>query len=216
MPDTSSGDGALVVLNGAAVPGGANAPAAIDTERLRLRPFDGSEAGWLHALDNDPAVMRWINGSAETPRAFIEEQVLPLFCRGDLPIAGTGFWKLLDRAAQEPLGWCCLRSGDHGDRAASLGYRLFPFTWGRGLASEASRALLELAFADLGLERVYADTYEENVASRRVLEKLGFALVREYRADLDTQQTAFFEGAEAFPGVDLEFELTREAWARRR
>lgn len=190
--------------------------AAIGTARLRLLRFDGSEAPWLHALDSDPAVMRWINGGAETPRAFIEEQTLPLFCRDDWPIAGAGFWKVLDRDSLTPLGWCCLRSEAAAERVVSLGYRLFRRAWGRGLATEASRALLELAFEALAVERVQADTYEENLASRRVLEKLGFRLVRAYRADLDAQQTAFFEGTEAFPGVDLEFELTRGGWVGRR
>lgn len=85
------------------------AAAAIETPRLLLLRFDGSEAVWLHALDNDPEVMRHINGGAETPRAFIEEHTLPHFSRTDWPIAGTGFWKVLERASCEPLGWCCLR-----------------------------------------------------------------------------------------------------------
>lgn len=186
---------------------------ALDTARLKLRRFDGSETDWLLELDNDPEVMAHINGGIRTPRAFVEEHSLPYFCRRDWPIAGTGFWKLLDAASGEALGWCCLRSSASGACVAHLGYRLQRRAWGRGLATEASSALLDLGFEALGLERVLADTYEYNHASRRVLEKLGFTLAREFQADLDEQQTAFFEGSEVFAGIDLEFELTREAWS---
>lgn len=184
----------------------------IGTDRLLLRPFDGSEAHWLYELDNDPEVMRHINGGTHTPLEFIKCSSLPFFCKADWPVPETGFWKVLSQSTQEPLGWCCLRVADASLDTGSLGYRLQRTAWGNGYASEASRALLEHGFSRLDLARVKATTYEENVRSRRVLEKLGFRLIREYREDLDSQQTANFDGSEAFPGLDLEFELRKQEW----
>ena len=61
-------------------------------------------------------------------------------------------------------------AGGEGD----LGYWLERPTWGAGLASEAARALVEFAFGDLALRRIRSGHAVENVASGRILEKLGF------------------------------------------
>jgi RimJ/RimL family protein N-acetyltransferase len=60
-----------------------------------------------------------------------------------------------------------------GPRQAELGYALHPDVGGQGLATEAARATLELAFTRYGFHRVYARIDEENVASVRVAERLG-------------------------------------------
>lgn len=190
-------------------------PDRFETERLTLSRFDGSELEWLYTLDNDADVMRYINGGTHTPRDFIERTSLPLFCRTDWPIPDTGFWKFTPEASRTPLGWCCLRSNEADMATGSLGYRLLPDAWGQGYATEASRTLLEHAFQTLELQRVVATTYEDNARSRRVLERLGFEVIRSYREDLTTQTTALFDGTEAFPGMDLEYELTRDAWLDR-
>jgi ribosomal-protein-alanine N-acetyltransferase len=59
-------------------------------------------------------------------------------------------------------------------RTSELGYMLRRDHWGRGIATEAARLLLDLAFGDLGLHRVFAVVDEDNPASIRVVEKLGF------------------------------------------
>jgi RimJ/RimL family protein N-acetyltransferase len=183
------------------------------TPRLVLRPFDNMDAGWLHALDNDPEVMRHINGGIETPASFVETVSLPLFMTPDPHAPGLGYRKLLPLAGGDPLGWCCLRSGE-APGTASLGYRLRRDAWGRGYATEAAGALLDHGFRDLGLARVVAATYEHNTPSIRVLERLGFRLERRYREDLADQRTAYFEGTEAFPGLDLAWALAAEDWFR--
>lgn len=62
---------------------------------------------------------------------------------------------------------------------ASLGLYFAPLYWGRGLATEAGRAFVNLAFDNLKLNRVVADVERGHAASERVLQKLGFASVRE-------------------------------------
>jgi RimJ/RimL family protein N-acetyltransferase len=62
-----------------------------------------------------------------------------------------------------------------------LGYRFLPEHWGKGLATEAGRASIEFARADLGLARLVALVHPDNVASARVLAKLGFAVERQTR-----------------------------------
>ncbi|EEP72032.1 acetyltransferase [Micromonospora sp. ATCC 39149] len=68
---------------------------------------------------------------------------------------------------------------------AELGYRLRRAAWGRGLATEGSRALVRYAFTTLGLARVWAQTMAVNTASRRVMEKAGLRYVRTFHLDWD-------------------------------
>jgi len=65
---------------------------------------------------------------------------------------------------------------DWKDKNAELGYWLGKKYWGKGLMTEAVKLMLKFAFEKLKLHRVYAGVFEENIASRRVLEKTGFKL----------------------------------------
>ena len=61
-----------------------------------------------------------------------------------------------------------------GDDSAELGYWIAHEYWGRGYATESSEVLIKRAFNDLGIKQIYATYKCENIASKRVLEKLGF------------------------------------------
>lgn len=182
------------------------------TERLVLREFNERDGEWLFELDNDPDVMRYINGGIHTPRDFILNQTLPLLQKYEIDQPGIGFWVLMKKNLNEPIGWCCLRKREGLTGTVSLGYRLAKQAWGNGFATEASEELIRVAFDELQLESVVATTYEDNAGSRRVLEKLGFSIAREFRLDLTEQATAYFGSTEPWPGVDLEYQLKREHW----
>lgn len=190
------------------------------TERLTLRRFEPTDGDHLFELDGDPAVMRYLSGGRATPRAVIDEEILPRFLHHDDRHRVFGFWAAIERSSGEFLGWFGLRPHDaaHPEEIA-LGYRLHRRAWGRGLATEGALALVASAFAEPGVERVVASTYQDNVASRRVLEKLGMTVRRRYRlTPEELQATGTFDAAdlEVWDGDDLEYELTRAAWQARR
>jgi RimJ/RimL family protein N-acetyltransferase len=81
------------------------------------------------------------------------------------------------------IGWCSLNRWNPDYRSASLGYCFGDAAWGHGYATEAARALLRWAFDTLDLNRVQAETDTRNVASARVLEKLGFVREGTLRED---------------------------------
>ena len=86
-----------------------------------------------------------------------------------------------------------------------LGYRLRQASWGNGFATEGSKALIAMAFTDLGLRRVWAQTMTVNTRSRRVMERCGLRYVR----------TFFLEWPEPIEGSDqgdVEYELTKPEW----
>src|SRR6185437_5321908 len=71
------------------------------------------------------------------------------------------------------LGDCGLQPLEHHGPEVELGYDLHPSAWGRGLATEAARAVMRIAFGELGLDRVVAVVKPDHVASQRVLVKAG-------------------------------------------
>lgn len=181
--------------------------ASLETDRLLLRPFTTDDVDHLVALDSDPAVMRFINGGRTTPREEVVERVLPRFLWYQEQPHGYGFWAVEEKATSAFLGWFHLRPDpDQGDPAEpELGYRLTRDAWGRGYATEGSRALIARAFATLGARRVWASTMVLNVRSRRVMEKAGMRHVR----------TFWGEWPEQIPGDEhggVEYAITREEW----
>jgi len=147
------------------------------TPRLVLRRLEAADVRRLVELDSDPEVMRYLSGGVPTPRAVIETEVLPRFLSYDAGPPGLGFFAAERRADGAFLGWFHLRPAQHGGEGElEIGYRLRREAWNRGYATEGSRALVRLAFVELGAQRVVAYTLAVNLASRRVMEKAGLSL----------------------------------------
>lgn len=182
----------------------------LETPRLVLRRFTPLDLDDVEALDADPAVMRYINGGTPTPREEIRDEYLPAWMayyeRGDR----WGFWAAIEHGSGRFLGWFHLRpqASDPPDEP-ELGYRLRRDAWGRGLATEGSRALIDKAFGELGAMRVYATTMAVNTGSRRVMEKAGMRFIRLFDAEWPIRIPGDEEG-------DVEYAVTREEWAASR
>jgi RimJ/RimL family protein N-acetyltransferase len=154
----------------------------LETDRLVLRRFTMADAENLTGLDSDPDVMRFVNGGAPTSRDEIENEFLPAFLGYYQRYQGYGFWAAIERSSGEFLGWFHFRPrpGAPLDQA-ELGYRLRKSAWGKGYATEGSRALIRKGFTEFGVQRVTAEASAANVASRRVMEKAGLTLMRIFR-----------------------------------
>lgn len=152
----------------------------LGTERLRLRPMATTDVGWLWELDQDPEVMRYISGGAPTSRETLEQVYLPRMLQRYDAGPQYGFYRAELRAGDEPIGWFHLRPERLEPFEMELGYRLRRDVWGLGLASEGSRELIRLALGEWRLPRVAARTLAANLASRRVMEKCGMRLEREF------------------------------------
>ncbi len=175
------------------------------SERLTYRRPARDDLKDLHALDNDPDVMQWINGGQPVSLDQFIEQQLPVYL-AYLDGSLFGFWII--EAAGEFAGWVSLRPSGK-PLCATMGYRLKKSAWGVGYATEAARTLLELAFNHERLDTVAATTYERNVGSRRVLSKIGMRLTRRFRIteeDLAQQDTSL-NNNEVWDLDDLEFEI---------
>lgn len=190
----------------------------LETERLMLRRFTEADADNLVELDSDPDVMRYLSGGGATPRDVIERDILPRFLRSYEPHAGFGYWVAMERATGAFLGWFGFHPPDgSGLDVVELGYRLRRAAWGKGYATEGSRALIRRGFVAQGVRRVFATTYQDNLASRRVMEKLGMTLVRRFRvspADLAAHGTYQVTSTDGWDGDDVEYALEKADWER--
>jgi RimJ/RimL family protein N-acetyltransferase len=153
----------------------------LETQRLVLRRFTADDAGNLVNLDADPDVMRFVTGGIPTSRDEIENEFLPAFLGYYQRYEGYGFWAAVEKATGEFLGWFHFRPRQGAvSGEVELGYRLRKSAWGKGYATEGSRALIRKGFTELGVQRVVAETMAVNEASRRVMEKAGLRLVRTF------------------------------------
>jgi RimJ/RimL family protein N-acetyltransferase len=146
----------------------------LETERLHFRSHEAGDETDFVSMHTDAEVRRYVGGQAwpvEKARTRFREQYL------GRPVEIYGLWATVFKAEGKYIGCCGLRAPGNGV-GASLGYYLARPYWGRGLASEASRAFIAVAFTRLGLGCVEADAEEGNAASEQILRKCGFKYVR--------------------------------------
>lgn len=139
------------------------------TERLELRAIETSDAEALYQLCSHPDVMRY---TGEEPLGSLEEAEKAIAEYPDFETVGYGRWGCVLKGQQTIIGFCGLKYLPEFD-AVDLGYRFLPEHWGQGLATEACRVSLQFGFEVLGLNHIMAMVLPENLASIRVLEKIG-------------------------------------------
>lgn len=140
----------------------------VETARLSLRPLSPADAERHHALvGNDPRVT-W-NGKAVT----LEESRKVLEGRArHWDEHGFGMWAVLEKDTGRMLGHAGLQRLENTGEV-EVAYYLGQSAWGKGYATEAGAAALRFGFETLTLPRVVAVVRPENLASQRVLAKLG-------------------------------------------
>jgi ribosomal-protein-alanine N-acetyltransferase len=149
--------------------------AALETERLRLRPVVADDLDHFAALYADPDVMRFIGLRGPLKREQARERLD--FMLDHWRRHGFGMWTLWLKAGGDFVGRCSLRYLEESPEV-ELGYTLAKRFWGQGFATEASRAVVRHAFGALGLRRLVAIADPANVASVNVMRKIGMIFER--------------------------------------
>ena len=148
----------------------------LETPRLAIRQFTEDDVDNLFNLNNDPEVMRYLG--RPTSREVLRDEIIPFHLGVYERLDRLGTWAAESAGNGQFLGWFHLRPGPDGDISnVDLGYRLRRSAWNLGYATEGSRALINMGFIALGVQRVFAHTMTVNTASRRVLGECGLTLV---------------------------------------
>lgn len=148
----------------------------ISTPRLILRELIPSDAAGMFELDSDKDVHLYLGNQPLTHIDQSKEVIR--FIRQQYEENGIGRWAVIEKSTNRFIGWAGLKlvtTPVNGHvNYYDLGYRFIKQYWGKGYATECTKALLEYGFIKLQQEVIYAMTDAENMASARVLEKNGF------------------------------------------
>lgn len=158
-------------------------PPTLTTPRLTLRAFEEPDAEPLFAHARNPNVTRftlWDHHKTVADTVVFVRDYARLRYREGMPEP----YAITLTPDSNPVGACGCFWASQTNQTMELGYWVAEPFWGRGIAAEASRAILELAFREFQPERMQARVIAENAASSRVLEKLNFRYEGTLRASL--------------------------------
>lgn len=142
----------------------------IETTRLIIRPFTFDDLDAYHRqIYSDPDVTRYLPGGKPRSREATRD-VIAYFIDHDTQY-GFSIAAVLDKASGELIGHCGLHQFSNGD--VEIGYSFAKACWGQGFATEAGHATLRYGFETLGLHEIIALAFPANLASQRVMQKLG-------------------------------------------
>ncbi len=143
----------------------------IETPRLLIRPFTLDDAEAIHRVFGDPVAMQYVGGgvieSVERTRKRLERLIA--FQRD----YGYSYWAVVEKTLGEVIGDCGLVPFEEKGPGVELGYDIRRDLWNRGYATEAAQACLDYGYNVLQLPDIAALFFPDNIASRRVLEKIG-------------------------------------------
>ena len=172
----------------------------LETKRCGLRRFTTEDRDWLRALYADPEVTRYLGGvkTAAQTDDLLQVRIFDYYDAHP----GLGIWVTEERVTGRRLGFHLLNH-IQGESIIQVGYTLAKDAWGQGFATEGAAAVLRHGFVTLGLPTIAGMATLGNVASQRVLDKIGL----ERRGE-----RAFPHPAYAAEGPLAWFERDRSAW----
>jgi ribosomal-protein-alanine N-acetyltransferase len=150
--------------------------ALLETKRLIVREMRRSDVESFHVLFSDPLFMRfWPVFDQSRTERWVEDSLRSYAQHG------FGLWALTLKGSDEAIGDCGLAVIEEVEGAAEtqIGWHVRRDLWSQGLATEAALACRDYGFNHLGLGRLSALIHPENIASRRVAEKIGMTLFRQ-------------------------------------
>ncbi len=151
-----------------------------ETPRLLLRRFTAEDAPLILQLNSDPNIVKYVHErvlhTEEEARTIIVNIILPQYKKN------LGRWAMYTKADNEFIGWCGLKHLPEKNEI-DLGYRLNKKSWGKGYATEAATHTLEYGFNNLQIPLITGKAHAENIASLKILEKIGMEFLREEMED---------------------------------
>lgn len=144
--------------------------AIITSNRLFLRELNKQDALSFFLLNKNPKNLKY---TGDVPFTNLDNAKQFLMNYEEYHKNGFGRWAVVRKSDLKFLGWCGLkRVGDEVD----LGFRFYEEFWNNGYATESAKAVIEYAFKHLQLEKLVARCHPNNLASKQVINKLGFSL----------------------------------------
>ncbi len=185
----------------------------VRTARLQIRPMSEADVDAMWEWRRLPEVNRWLGLAPDTLEAFRDRY------RDPDRLASMHIVELLAESGADPVpigdvmirigdGWAQLEVADQAKAVeAELGWVLDPAHTGRGYATEAIRAVIDVCFGPLGLRRVHAGCFADNEPSWRLMERLGM------RREEFSRKTALHRSGAWLDGMN--YGILAEEWPAR-
>ncbi|MEZ0326175.1 MAG: GNAT family N-acetyltransferase [Fimbriimonas sp.] len=177
---------------------------ALETRRLLLKPLQETDAPRIQQLFPNLNVLRYINAAVPWPYpedgaiTFVRESLTRIESREEY------VWAIVRKGSEEE-GLIGIISLTPAAKVDSRGFWIGEEYWGKGYMKEASTAVTDFAFTELGMQELLLSNAEPNIASHRLKEAAGAEII-------SIQPTDYVGGT--FPGV--RWRLSAEAWAQNR
>ena len=165
---------------------------SLETERLLLRELLPTDDVGMFELDSNPQVHIYLGNKPVTSIEQVREAIANI--RQQYLENGIGRWAVILKETNEFIGWSGLKLEKNVNGYQTfydLGYRFIQKHWGQGYAYETAKAFVDFGFNDMKLEKINAYADFDNLASRRVLEKVGMHFVNAF--DDEGTQEAWYE-----------------------
>lgn len=140
-----------------------------ETKRLSLRELTTDDADHFYLLNQDPEVVKY---TGDLPFGGVQEAIDFLSAYDQYERYGVGRWAVIRKTDHAFLGWCGLKFHPNS-KVYDLGFRFYRKYWNQGYASEAALACLNYGFKELNLSEIIGHAMKANIASVKVLEKIG-------------------------------------------
>lgn len=147
-----------------------------ETERCRIRRLDPGDLPGMFALQGNPNVMRHASGDVQTEEE-CKKEIIDLMAQYEAPNPSLLVWAIEDHE-KGFIGTCALIPD--ADQSCEIGYRILEQFWGRGYASEVANGLVSYCRTQFSHYALKAYCFVDNIASWKVLEKVGFVLQKEF------------------------------------
>ncbi|MFI0491895.1 GNAT family N-acetyltransferase [Flavobacterium sp.] len=157
----------------------------IETNRLILRELKFSDAESFYAMDNNPNVHKFLWNK---PVKNIEETLGNIeHVRKQYVENKIGRFAIILKETNEFVGWAGLKYNieivNNKTNFYDIGYRLDEKFWQKGYASEATSAWLQYGFDTMKIKTIEASVHNDNIASNRILQKIGMQITEQYKED---------------------------------
>lgn len=149
----------------------------LDTERLVIRSFRSDEVEKVYQLDSNYKVMKYITEGITLSKSESKKRLCS-FIENYQQNDRLGVWLVELKDKKEFIGRASLLKNEDLN-IIEIGYRLLPEFWGKGYASEVIESLSIYVKKKLKIDKLHAMTYPENIASKKLLEKMNFSFSRE-------------------------------------
>ncbi len=157
----------------------------IETERLILRELRLTDLDGMFELDSNIEVHKYLENKPIKTKKEAENNIL--FIQQQYKNFGIGRFAAIEKLSGDFIGWSGLKLNT-GEKEVlnsktgfyDIGYRLIPRYWGKGYASESAFATLDFGFKKLNIETICGAAEVSNIASNKVLQKIGLKFINEF------------------------------------